>query len=75
MPLSPLVFLCCSVHRDLDHSRICLAFPIVFCFDYVLYALSYMLGHVTSSANGQPNTIKINKDFLMILLKCGDTLH
>ena len=32
-----------------------------------------MLGHVTSSANGQPYTIKINNDFLMRLLKRGAT--
>ena len=40
-----------------------------FCFDYVLYSLSHMLCHVTSSANGQLYTIKINKDLLMRLLK------
>ena len=41
-----------------------------FCFDYVLCA-SHILGYVTSSTNGQPYTIKINKDFLMRLLKRG----
>ena len=35
--------------------------------------LSHMLGHVTSSANGQPYTIKINKYFLMGLLKRSDS--
>ena len=30
-----------------------------------------MLGHVISSTNGQPYTIKINQDFLMRLLKRG----
>ena len=53
-------------HRDLDNS-VFVSFPEI-CFDYVLY-FSHMLGHVTSSANDQLYTIKINKDFLMRLLK------
>ena len=41
---------------------ICLAFPRVV-FVFIMYCtLSHMLGHVTSSANGQLYTIKINKD-------------
>ena len=34
--------------------------------------LSHMFGQVTSSANGQLYTIKINKDFRRRLLKRGD---
>ena len=46
-----------------------------FCFDYELYSLSHMLGHVPSSASGQLYTSKINKDFLTRLLKrCGPCL-
>ena len=42
------------------------------CFVLIMNCtLSHMLGHVTSSANGQLFTIKINKDFLMRLLKRG----
>ena len=36
-----------------------------------LLAPSHMWGHVTSTANGQQYKIKINKDFLMRLLKRG----
>ena len=49
----------------------CLAFPRVV-FVLMLYrTLSHMLGHVTSSANGQLYTIKINKDFSLRLQKRG----
>ena len=52
---------------------ICLAFPRVDVLVLIMYcSLSHMLGHVTSIANGQLYTIKINKDFLMRLLKRGD---
>ena len=40
------------------------------CFVLIMYCtLSHMLGHVTSSANGQLYTIEINRNFLMRLLK------
>ena len=50
---------------------ICLAFPKVV-FVLIMYGtLSHMLGHVTSSANGQLYTIKINKVLFIRLLKRG----
>ena len=50
---------------------ICLAFR-ESCFVLIVYCtLSHMLGQLTSYANGQLETIKINKDFLMRLLKRG----
>ena len=52
-------------HRDLDHSVfVSLSREFLLCT-----VLSHMLGHVTSSTNGKLYTIKINKDFLMKLLK------
>ena len=52
---------------------ICLVFPRVV-FVLIMYCtLSHILGHVTSSANGQPYKIKINKDFFMRFLKRGET--
>ena len=56
------------LHRDLDNSVFVSLSRELFCFDFVLHTLS-MLGHVTKSANDQLYTIKINKDFLMRLLK------
>ena len=50
---------------------ICLAFPRVVLVLIMYCTLSHMLCHVTSSANGQLYTIKINKDLLMRLLKRG----
>ena len=47
---------------------ICLVFP------RVVFVL-IMLGHVTSSANGQLYTIKINQDVLMRLLRRGEYTH
>ena len=58
-------------HSDLDNS-VFVSFPEI-CFVLIMYCtLSNMLGHVTSSTNDQLYTIKINKDFLMRLLKRGD---
>ena len=62
-----------SCHRDLDNSVFVSLSRELFCFDYC--TLSHMLGHVTSSANDKLYTIKINKDFLMRLLKRGDTYY
>ena len=61
-----------SLCPDLDYSVcICLAFPRVVFVLIMNFTLSHMLGHVTSSANGQLYTIKINRDLLMRLLKRG----
>ena len=57
-------------HRDLGTS-VFVSFPEVY-FVLIMYCtLSHMVGLVTSSANDQLYTIKINKDFLMRLLKRG----
>ena len=59
-------------HRDLDNSVFVSLFP-ESCFVLIMYCtLSHMLGHMTSSANGKPYTIKRNKDFLIRLLKRGE---
>ena len=59
-------------HRNLDNS-VFVSFPEI-CFVLIMYCnLSHMVGHVISSANDQLYTIKINKDFLMRLLKRGVT--
>ena len=55
-------------HCDLDNSVFVSLYREFFVL--IMYCtLSHMLGHVTSSANGQPYTIKINNFFLMRLLK------
>ena len=59
--------------RDLDSSVFVSLSRELFCFDYVLYFLSYAGSRDHLSDNGQLYTIKINKDFLIRLLKCGDT--
>ena len=62
------------IHRDLDNS-VFVSFPEI-CFVLIMYCTpSHMLGHVTSSTNGQLYKIKINKDFLMRLLKRGGLLQ
>jgi len=60
-------------HRDLDTS-VFVSFPEIYFVLIMYYTLSHMVGHVTSSANDQLYTIKINKDFLMRLLKRGDLM-
>ena len=64
-----------TYHRDLDNSVFVSLSRELFCFDYLCTVLSHMLGHVTSSTNGQPYTIKINQDFLMRLLKRGEVAY
>ena len=62
------------IHRDLDNS-VFVSFPEI-CFVLIMYCTpSHMLGHMTSSANDHLYTIKINKDFLMRLLKRGAYMY
>ena len=58
------------IHRDLDNSLVSLS-RALFWF-WLCTALSHMLDHVTTSANGKLYKIKINKYFFMRLLKRGD---
>ena len=51
---------------------ICLAFLRVVIILIMYFTISHMLGHMTSSANDQLYTIKINRDFLTRLLKHGE---
>ena len=59
-------------HSDLDNSVFVSLFWVLFLVLIMYCTSSHMLGHVTSSANGQLYTIIIYKDFLMRLLKRGE---
>ena len=56
----------CINHRDLNHSVFVSLSGELLLF-WLCTVLSLPLGHVTSSANGQQYTSKINKDFLIKL--------